>query len=359
MTPLASRLNALRRRLRKEGLDAVYIGSQPNVRYLTGFSGSAAHLLVVADGAVLVTDGRYTVQAATEISAGVEIVAEMRDAAEMLAEQLAALKVRRLGFERNRLSFAAHAGLEAADPRRKLVPLDGWVEEQRMVKTEEEIAAIREAIGLASDAFEQWLQKLSPRWTEQRAAGELDYLMRRRGAEGSSFPTIVASGAHSALPHAKPRDVALGRNSLILADHGAILGGYSSDMTRVVATGDPGPELRRMHQAVLDALESAVSAVRAGVKASTVDRAAREALGRAGLAETFTHSTGHGLGLEVHEGPRLGPKQDVRLKSGMTVTIEPGAYVEGVGGVRIEDVVAVRPDGCERLTSTPRELRSV
>ncbi len=356
MSELDGRLRKLRRRLDKLDLTALYVGAASNVRYLTGFTGSAGHLLVTADALTLFTDGRYRTQAHQETD-GVEIVAEPRDSMGLLLEALDDRRVRELGYERNRLSLTAFERLRGSKRRRKLVALDGFVEEQRQIKSEREIDRIRRSAELASDAFEDWCGKLRPTWTERRAAAELEYLMRRRGAEGAAFETIVASGPHTALAHARPRDVRVGRKSLILIDHGAILGGYSSDMTRVVSFGDPGLEMRRIHEAVREAEQAALEAVRAGRKASTIDRAARKALKTSGLAESFSHSTGHGVGLEVHEPPVLGPKREQRLKEGMVVTIEPGVYVEGLGGVRIEDMVVVRKNGCERLTLGDRGLR--
>jgi Xaa-Pro aminopeptidase len=216
---------------------------------------------------------------------------------------------------------------------------------------------MRRSAELNSAALEAMFARWRPSWTERRVAAEIDYEMGRQGAERPSFETIVAGGEHGALPHAAPRPVSPPKRSLVVLDHGAILDGYASDMTRMAAWGDPGAAARRIFDAVLEAQLAALDAVRSGVTAKSVDGAARKILKRHGLGECFPHSTGHGLGLEIHERPKLGRKESMRLQEGMVVTIEPGAYVPDLGGVRIEDMVVVRRSGCEILTSTPKTLR--
>ncbi len=225
------------------------------------------------------------------------------------------------------------------------------------MKSPEEIDKIRRSAALNSEVFDAVTAKVTSRWTEERLAGELEYEMRKRGAEGASFPSIVASGAHGALPHAQPRPVRIEPNSLVVMDHGAILDGYASDMTRMISLGAPPLEQRRLVDAVRQAQRAAIERVRAGVACSVVDEAARNVLKAKGLDQYFVHSTGHGVGLEIHEGPRIARGVRSRLKAGMTITIEPGVYVEGVGGVRIEDLVVVEADGCRSLTPTSRRLR--
>jgi Xaa-Pro aminopeptidase len=261
----------------------------------------------------------------------------------------------RIGVERNRLSLAAYERLR--DVRKKILPLEGVVEELRAVKSAEEIKRLRQSALLNSEVFEAVVGRLKPSWSETRLAGELEYEMRRRGAAGASFPSIVASGPHGARPHAAPRPIKLQRNSLVVVDHGAILDGYASDMTRMIALGRPSPDQLALVDAVREAQQSAIDSVRSGVACATVDRAARKVLKKKKLDRYFTHSTGHGLGLEIHEEPRVAGTVSTRLKTGMVITIEPGVYLEGIGGVRIEDVVIVGPDGCESLTHTSRELR--
>ena len=357
MSEHVSRLKALQRKLARRPFDAFHVGARPNVRYLTGFTGSSGDLLVTAHEAVLFTDGRYETQAASQTN-GIEIsVSTDRSPFAALVEALPSRRIRRLGFEANRLSFHAHRSLLAARPKLALDPVEGWIEAARAVKSEAEIETMRRSAALNSQAFEAVVGRWRPSWSERRVAAEIDYEIGRLGGEKPSFDTIVAGGEHGALPHASPRPVRPPKRSLVILDHGAILDGYASDMTRMAAWGDPGPAARRMFDAVLEAQMAALDAVRAGVAAKAVDRAARKVLENQGLGDRFPHSTGHSLGLEIHERPKLGRKENVRLQEGMVVTIEPGAYVPDLGGVRIEDMVVVRRSGCEILTSTPKTLR--
>ena len=355
------KLRRLARRLPAASVDAVYVSALPNIRYLTGFTGSAGHLLVEPERSTLFVDGRYDVQAVAETAAAgaaVEIVVAVppKKPFHDLIEALDARRISRLGFETQRLTHAAWAALAAGSRRRRLEPLDGWVEELRLVKSPDEIEAIRRSAALNDQAFADACAAARPSWTERRLAAEIDYRMARLGASGPSFDTIVASGAHGALPHAQPRRVRLEPRTLVVVDHGAILDGYVSDMTRMVALGTPPPEAMALYEAVREAQQAALEAVKAGVKAHTVDAKARAVLDRRGFGDAFRHSTGHGVGLEIHEGPRIGPGEELRLKAGMVITIEPGAYIDGLGGARVEDLVAVTPAGCDVLSQTPRNL---
>lgn len=357
MSADASRLRAIQRSLARRPYDAFHVGARANVRYLSGFTGSSGDLLITAHGATLFTDGRYEAQAAAQTS-GIEVsVSTERQPFAALLEAFAQRRIRSLGFEANRLSFLQHQALVQARPRLRLVPVTGWIERLRTIKSAEEIEVLKRSAALNSNAFEAVVARWRPSWSERRVAAEIDYEIGRQGGEGTSFDTIVAGGEHGALPHASPRPVAPPKQSLVVLDHGAILDGYASDMTRMAAWGDPGAEARRIFAAVLEAQLAALDAVKAGVSAASVDRAARKTLKKHGLGDYFPHSTGHGVGLEIHERPKLGRQENLRLQEGMVVTIEPGAYVAGVGGVRIEDMVVVRRAGCEILTSTPKALR--
>jgi Xaa-Pro aminopeptidase len=239
--------------------------------------------------------------------------------------------------------------------RQNFVPRGGVVEKLRMVKSEEELAAIRESVRTNSQALHASLKQMKPGMSEAELAAEIDYQMRKLGAEKPSFDTIVASGERSALPHAHPTRAAI-ESGVLLIDMGAFQNGYASDMTRTFFVGSAPRKVAQLYKAVLEAQLAAIDVVRPGVKASAVDRAAREVLKAHGLEKAFMHSTGHGLGLEIHEPPRLGKKEKTKLEAGMAITIEPGAYVENVGGVRIEDTVVVTATGCEILTPTPKDL---
>jgi len=354
---LQARRDRLRVRFAEERIDAVAIVALPNVRYLAGFTGSNGALLITGDREILLTDSRYQIQAGQESDCDVQIVKGSLTAA--LAESAQRLRVLRLGFERNRISLEDYHRLYAGRGRTRLKPLAYFVEQHRVLKSPEEIATIRAAVELNSAALEQALRRYKPGTTEIELAAEIEYRMRKLGAEGPSFETIVASGPRSALPHARPSRNEIVADQLLLIDMGATVAGYTSDMTRTVAVGELGAKGRRMYQAVRESQLAALNAVKPGVPASAVDAAARRVLRHKGLDKLFLHSTGHGLGLEIHEPPRLGRREAIRLEAGMVITVEPGVYFEGLGGVRIEDTVVVTPGGCEILTPTTKELRSL
>lgn len=335
------------------------VSALPNIRYLTGFTGSNALLLLAPHRAVLYTDPRYTTQAAGECDCPV-VTVRRGSLYAAAAQAIVRRRYRRVGFERNRLLYGDWWQLrESLGKRIELKPLDQVVETLRMVKDAAEIEFIRVSVQLNSRAFEEALRKFRPAMTEAELAAEIDYQMRRLGASEPAFETIVASGPNSALPHARPQHRPMGVNQVLLVDMGASLDGYASDMTRTLALGRIRPEIRKRYQATLEAQLAAIDAVRPGVSASAVDAAARRVLTRHGLGREFIHSTGHGLGLEIHEAPRLGKGEKTKLQAGMTVTIEPGVYRAGLGGIRIEDTVLVTERGCEVLTPTTKELRSL
>ena len=336
-------------------LHGLVVTALPNIRYLTGFTGSNAALLLTSENSRLFTDPRYKIQAAQEIRGGVTIARGPLWPAVLKVVQKWGL--RRIGFESERISFKTYETLKKELPLGAVVePVPGWIEEQRMTKSPDEVEAIRLAVMTNSSAFSTVLRTIRPGVSESDVAAELEYQMRRAGAEKAAFDTIVAAGHRSALPHARPTSHRLAPNQLLLIDMGATREGYTSDMTRVIAFGKPKPAWKRIYQAVLEAQLAAISSVREGVTAGAVDRTARQTLRDHGLDKAFVHSTGHGLGLEIHEAPRIGKRDKTLLKEGMVITIEPGAYVEGTCGVRIEDTVLVTRMGCEVLTPTSKEL---
>lgn len=325
----------------------------PNVRFLSGFTGSNGALLVTADRALLFTDPRYQTQAAQESDAEVKIAKGPLIPA--VTSWLKRLRLRSLGFERNRISFEEYQQLKSGGDIR-LKPLEGVVEEIRMVKSPAEIATIRASVLLNSAALEQALEHFRPSMTEVDFAAEIEYRMRLLGADGTAFQTIVASGQRSALPHAHPTDHPIESDQLLLVDMGANVAGYASDMTRTHAVGKLAAKVRRMYRAVLESQLAAIDAVKPGILCASIDRVARRVLGSHGLDKLFIHSTGHGLGLEIHERPRIGRRERTVLEPGMVITVEPGVYEEGLGGIRIEDTVVVTAQGCEVLTPTGKEL---
>jgi len=355
------RIGALRKRLARGGLPGLLVTHPPDIRYLSGFTGSSAALGITRRRARLFTDGRYTAQAAEEVKAAqVQIVAgpPAVAAVQWLAAQPA---VSMAGFDPARTTVADLTRWKSELPSRLrrsfLSPAPAsFVEGLRTVKDDSELALMKAAALVGCRLFEQIVAVLQPGIRELEVAAELEHQARLLGAEGMSFETIVASGIRSTLPHGRASAAPLPRRGFVTLDFGIILRGYCSDMTRTVFLGAPRPRDRSAYHAVLEAQQAAVSIVAAGVSCAEVDEAARGILRRKGFGEAFSHSTGHGVGLEIHEPPRVGAGQKTRLEAGMVVTIEPGIYLPGEFGVRIEDMVAVTARGCEVLTPAPKAL---
>jgi Xaa-Pro aminopeptidase len=360
-------MGALRRKLTRAGLPGLLVTHPPDIRYLCGFTGSSAALAVMRRTARLFTDGRYSAQAAEEVKAAqTQIVSGSPAVAaiQWLAAQagLAAQPgVAMAGFDPARTTVAELARWKTELPsglRRgffQAVPAP-FVEILRCVKDEDELALMAEAALVGCTLFDRILSFLRPGIPEVEVAAELEHQARLMGAEGMSFETIVASGLRSAMPHGRATSAPLPRRGFVTLDFGIIHKGYCSDMTRTVFLGKPKPEERKAYHAVLEAQEAAVNAVASGVSCAEVDEAARRVLRRVGLGEAFSHSTGHGVGLEIHEPPRVGAGQTTRLLPGMVVTIEPGVYLAGKFGMRIEDMVAVTRSGGQVLTPAPKAL---
>jgi len=354
------RRDRLRRAVRKAGADALLVTDFTNVTYLTGFTGDDSDLLVRHDGDVILSDPRYTTQLGEE-SPGLDVHIR-RPGVNMLqsiARVLRRAKVKRLGIESDSMSVSLRDWIVGELPKVEIVPTTGLVERLREIKDKHEIAQIRQAVWLAEKAFSVLRATLRPEKTEKQVADDLEHQLRLFGANRSSFPTIVAVGPRAALPHATVTDREIGSSGFVLVDWGADQGLYKSDLTRVLVTGRIPPKLERIYRVVLNAQRKAIAAIRPGAKAHDVDRAARKVISRAGFGRYFGHGLGHGLGLQVHEAPRLGAESRVVLKAGMVVTVEPGIYIPGWGGVRIEDDVLVTRTGHEVLSSVPKRLEEV
>ena len=352
-------------------LDALLVVHPPNIRYLCGFTGSAAVLAITGKKRVFFTDGRYTGQARAEVQ-GAKVVIARKGPLAAAAAWLSANRLHsqqksrrraspaRIGIEGEHMTVATRSRLAGALPSTlRLRDAPALVEQARMIKDEEEIACLRSAVNLGSSLFDRALETIRAGVRETDVAAEMEYAARRAGAEAMSFNTIIASGERSALPHGRASHALIPAEGFVVCDFGVILAGYCSDMTRTVYVGRPSAEARGVYQAVQQAQQAAVDAVRPGVAVNEVDGAARKSLQDSGLAKYFTHSTGHGVGLEIHEAPRLAAGQPEVLKPGMVITIEPGVYVPGKWGVRIEDMVVVTERGCEILTPTSRELVAI
>lgn len=355
MTEIEQRREAASSHLAVLKLDALLVSSPASVRYLTGYAGSNGLVLLTRGESHFFTDPRYGLEARQKISCRVHVAKKglIPAAAAILKRK----KLKKIGFESAWLPFEEYAQFKEDLPLGfSLQPVGRILEQQRMIKSAAEAALIRRSVALNSQAFAAILKRIKPGVTEQGVAAALDYEMRCRGAEKPAFETIVATGVRSALPHAHPTARPLAANELLLIDMGATLDGYSSDMTRMVFAGRPSRRIRDLYGAVLEAQLAAIDAVRPGIAAGKIDAAARAVLKKHGLDREFLHSTGHGLGLEIHEPPRIGKRDQTTLQPGMAITIEPGAYLPDLGGVRIEDTVLVTAGGCEVLTPTSKEL---
>jgi Xaa-Pro aminopeptidase len=358
---VASRIPRLRESLAEAGCDALLVTRMVNVRYLTGFTGSAAMVLIRRDDVLFVTDGRYRDQSAAELAAAgteAEIFVGLTGGAQKDHLEEAAEGIARLGLEADAVTWGQQRRF-ASDwfPRAELVATEGLVEKLRLVKDEGEIDRMAAAAAIADSALAEVRPRLLEAPTEREVALELDFAMRRLGASGSSFDTIVGSGPNGAKPHARPGDRRIEPGELVVIDFGAMVDGYCSDMTRTVCVGEPtSGTARRMVDVVAESQRAGVAAVRAGAGAAEVDGVCRSIIAEAGWEDAFLHGTGHGVGLEIHEEPRVASTSSDTLAAGWVVTVEPGVYLAEHGGVRIEDTVVVTDGGCRVLTNAPKEL---
>jgi Xaa-Pro aminopeptidase len=342
--------------MRARGLDCLVVTHPANWYYLTGFTGESGALIVTANGTTLLTDGRFTVQAKEETN-GVKIELQKGSLYPAVGEFLKKEGLSNFGFDPGQLTVVQWKAIKkGAGANCKSVGAGGIAEALRRRKDAGELAAMRKAAVLADEVMECAIKMLRPGVRESEVGAEIEYQMRKRGAKGPSFETIVASGRRAALPHARPTAKRLRKNELVVLDLGVILGNYCSDMTRTVYMGQAPRRVRGWYGAVQEAQAVGVAAVKAGVTCGEVDGATREVLKKSGLEQYFVHSTGHGLGLEVHEEPRIARGQEFRLEPGNVITIEPGVYVEGTGGIRIEDDVVVGAKDSEVLTRVKRDL---
>jgi Xaa-Pro aminopeptidase len=344
--------------LRVLELGGLLLTHLPNIRYLTGFTGSAAKLLVAADAVTFVTDGRYGEQASEQLrSAGVTASVEVGHTG---AEQRSILQgatsgIPRLGLEAEHVSWSAQREYaETWFPAATLVATEGVVETLRELKDAGEVARIEAAGEIADEAFAELRHRLGEGVSERAFAFELEAAMRRLGADGPSFETIVGSGPNGAMPHARPSNRRIAEGDLVVLDFGALVDGYHSDISRTICVGEPSATQRRMLDVVTAAQAAGVAAVTAGRAAAEVDRTCRDVITEAGWADAFLHGTGHGVGLDIHEAPRVAATSDATLAAGQVVTVEPGVYLPEHGGVRVEDTLLVMPDGARALTRSPK-----
>lgn len=349
-----SRLENLRGNFKEYGIDGMLITSGSNRRYMSNFTGTAGVLLISSTEAKLITDFRYIDQA-TEQASEYEIVQHKKTMHEEIAKQVKELGIEKLGFEQDYLTFATFSTYDKAVDA-TLVPISGLIEKLRLIKDATELKTLKEAAEIADATFEHIIQYIKPGMTELQVSNELEFFMRKQGATSSSFAIIVASGVRSALPHGVATDKIIKAGEMVTLDFGALYKGYCSDVTRTVAVGEPIDELKKIYDIVLQSQLKGIQEIKPGLTGKEADNITRDYITEHGYGEYFGHSTGHGIGLDIHEGPRLAGTSDEILKPGMVVTVEPGIYISGLGGVRIEDDLVITETGNEKLTHGTKEL---
>lgn len=348
------RVKNVQKKLSKYNIDALLVTNMFNIRYLANFTGSTGLVVITKEDAYFVTDFRYTEQAAAEAK-GFEIIKNEGPIFEEVAKIVQNDNISKIGFEQENVTYATHNRLADLIPC-DLVPITGLVEKLREVKTDDEIALIKEAIDITEKAYDYILGFVKPGITEIEVANELDFYMRKEGAQGVSFDTIVASGVRSAMPHGVASEKVIEEGDMVTIDFGCYYKGYVSDMTRTFAVGDPGEELKEIYEIVYQANKKVIELAKAGMTGAELDAIARDYITEHGYGPQFGHTLGHGIGLEVHEGPSLSFRNEEKLVVNNIITNEPGIYVPGRGGVRIEDDLVIKEDGVEVLMSTPKEL---
>lgn len=349
-----SKLDALRNTFQKHGIDGLLVASPYNRRYITNFTGSAGIVLITEENALFITDFRYTDQASKQAE-GFEIIQHTLPIHKEAAKQAQRLGIKKLGFEQDYMAFATFKAYEEA-MQAELIPVSNIVEELRLIKSQAEIKILKVAADIADAAFKHILDFIKPGLTELEVSNELEFFMRKAGASSSSFDIIVASGERSALPHGVASEKVIEKGDMVTMDYGALYNGYISDITRTVAVGEPAPKLKEIYNVVLEAQLKGVAEIKPGMTGKEADAISRNYIAEKGYGDYFGHSLGHGIGLEVHEAPSLSYRSETVLQPGMAVTVEPGIYIQGLGGVRIEDDMIITQDGNELLTHSTKDF---
>lgn len=349
-----TKIDKIRNSFDQVGIDAILITSAYNRRYVSDFTGSAGAVLISQNDALFITDFRYTEQASKQCN-GFTVVQHKGTIPEEVATIVKQLGIKKLGFEKDYVTYASYQTFnETIDA--ELIPVSGEIEKLRLIKDESEIKILKGAAKIADSAFSHILNFIQPGKTEIEVANELEFFMRKEGATSSSFDMIVASGVRGALPHGVASEKVIEKGELVTIDFGALYNGYVSDITRTVAVGQPSDKMKEVYDIVLEAQLRGMKGIKAGITGKQADALTRDYISEKGYGEYFGHSTGHGIGLEVHEGPGLSFKSDIVLEPGMVVTCEPGIYLPGIGGVRIEDDTIVTKEGNENLNTSTKEL---
>ncbi|MFB4210917.1 M24 family metallopeptidase [Shouchella sp. JSM 1781072] len=348
-------IQSLQNKLNEYNLDGFLVMSSVNRRYISGFTGTSGAVLLTKTKALFITDFRYVEQAESQVK-DAQIVKQTGTLMQEIFTQVNALQLNKLGFEKTKLTYAEYEQLDEFLAEVELVPVENIVESLRLFKTDAEIETMKEAAAIAEKAYEHIQTFIKPGVKEIDVSNELEMFMRKQGAVSSSFDIIVASGARSALPHGVASDKVIQSGELVTLDFGAYYNGYCSDITRTLAVGDVSEELKNIYEIVRVAQQRGIDEIKPGMTGKEADALTRDYITEQGYGEYFGHSTGHGLGMEVHEAPGVSLKSDVVLKPGMVVTVEPGIYIPGVGGVRIEDDILITESGNERLNYSAKDL---
>lgn len=352
---MKKRIDKLRKKLKKKNIEAFLVTKRENIRYLSQFTGTAGKLLITQNDSIFITDFRYLDQAA-EQTEGCVIEEISSDFVKGFAELLKRKNIKNLSFESQALNFKMYQKLKEKLELASFTPLESLVESLRIIKDQAEIEKIKKAVEIADQGFDFLVDFIEPGKTEKEVALELEFFMKRKGGEANAFDFIVASGKRGALPHGVASSKKIETGDLVTIDFGTVYQGYHSDITRTIAVGEPKAKLKDIYELVLSAQKKVIAEIKAGMSCLEADKIARDFIKEAGYKENFGHGLGHGVGLEIHEAPRLSYSSDSNLKAGMVVTDEPGIYISGLGGVRIEDDLVITENGCQVLNSAPKEL---
>lgn len=353
------RAGELEKKIEAAGIDAFLIRKLPNIRYLCGFSGSAGVVLFTRNSRYFITDFRYKTQSAVEVDPSYKVIIYTQNSLNFLNDLISENKLKRIGFEADFMTYAEAENLKKSFPETGFIPFENFVESITVRKNQQEIELTKKAVEITDKVFAELLGIIKPGMTERQVAAHISFLHKMHGADGDSFDAIVAAGERSAFPHARPTDREIKTGELLKLDFGCTYHGMKSDMTRTIAVGSVSDECRNIYGIVKEAQQRALESVKAGINARVVDSVARDFIREKGYGNNFGHGLGHGLGYDIHEKPALNERADYILEENNIITIEPGIYVEGLGGVRIEDDVIVTKEGCEILNTSPKDLITI
>lgn len=354
-----SRTDKILNRFNELGIDSFIVKNLPNIRYISGFSGSAGSILLTKDKLYFITDFRYKTQSSVEVYKDFEVIISVQNSMIFLKELIEKHGLKRIGFESNFLTYDETENLKKDYKETEFVPVPDLFDKITSVKNQEEIDLTKKAVEITDKTFTELLKIIKPGMTEREVSAEISYLQKKFGADGDSFDCIVAAGERSAFPHARPTDRKIGNNELLKLDFGCTVKGMKSDMTRTIAIGEVNDECKKIYAIVKEAQQRALDNVKAGISGRELDAFARNFIKEKGYGNNFGHGLGHGLGYDIHEKPAMNERSDFILEENNIITIEPGIYIEGLGGVRIEDDVIVKKDGCEILNTSTKEFISI